>query len=176
MPRDQVTPSKQADAVDALPKWSEDERSESERNVGSASTAGAPRASSKEAPDPEVSAKAARRRFTAEHKLRIVREAEACTLPGQVGALLRREGLYSSHLQKWRTQLRAGALAGMAGKKRGPKPQHNEADTRRIADLERENRRLQRKLATADAIIDFQKKVHELLGIPLKSPDDDGSD
>jgi len=163
--------------VDGLPQWSDGERSEPERNGGSPSTAGAPTAAPKgSVPDPEVSAKARRRRFTTEYKLRIVREAEACREAGQIGALLRREGLYSSHLQKWRTQCRAGVIAAMTGKKRGPKVTRDATDVRRLAELERENRRLQRKLTRAEAIIDFQKKVHEFLGIPLNSPDEEGSD
>lgn len=175
MSREPEISSRPPDAV-GLPEWSEDERSESSRNGGGA-TAGASGVPSKsKAPDPEVDAKATRRKFTAEYKLRIVREAEACTEPGQVGALLRREGLYSSHLQKWRSQLRASAMEAMAGKKRGPKATRDPADVRRLAELERETKRLQRKLTKAEAIIDFQKKVHELLGIPLRSPDDEGSD
>lgn len=173
--RQPETPSRPPGAV-GLPEWSEDERSEASRNGGSP-TAGAASISEKsKAPDPEVDARPRRRRFTAEYKLQIVREAEACTEPGQIGAVLRREGLYSSHLQKWRTQLRAVALDAMAGRKPGPKSTRDAGDVRRLAELERENRRLQRKLAKAEAIIDFQKKVHELLGIPLKSHDDEESD
>ena len=158
------------------PEWSEDERSESSRNGGAPTERAAAAPSKGKAPDPEVSARATRRKFTAEYKLRIVREADACTEPGQVGALLRREGLYSSHLQKWRAQVRTGAVEAMTGKKRGPKPTRDPADVRRLAELERETRRLQRQLTKAEAIIDFQKKVHELLGLPLKSLDDEGSD
>jgi transposase-like protein len=158
------------------PEWSEDERSEASRNGGAPTERAAAAPSKGKAPDPEVDAKATRRKFTAEYKLRIVREADACTEPGQVGALLRREGLYSSHLQKWRALMSAGAVDAMAAKKRGPKPTRDAGDMRRLAELERENKRLQRKLTKAEAIIDFQKKVHELLGIPLKSPDDEGSD
>ena len=164
-------------AVEGRPEWSEGERSEPERNGGRPSTAGAPAPSSpREIPDPEVQAKACRRRFTAEYKLRIVGEADASTEHGHIGALLRREGLYGSHLVAWRKQRDQGALQAMASRKRGPKAKRDTAETKRIEELQREIRRLQRKLSKAEAIIDFQKKVHELLGIPMRSPDDEGSD
>lgn len=115
--------------------------------------------------DPEVVAKAKRRRFTPEYRLKIVRAAEACKGPGEIGALLRREGLYSSQLATWRRQREEGALEGLRARKRGPKPK---AVDPRVKKLEQENARLVRKLRKADAIIAFQKKVHELLGIPLK--------
>jgi len=110
-------------------------------------------------PDPEVSTgKAARRRFTAEYKLRIVREAERCTSPGAIGALLRREGLYSSHLSNWREQ----QAQSLEPKRRGRKPTANPLAAR-VAQLERENARLQAKLEKAEIIIDVQKKVAALL-------------
>jgi transposase-like protein len=114
--------------------------------------------------DTEVSiAKAERRHFTAEYKLRIVREAEQCG-PGGIGALLRREGLYSSHLTTWRRQLADGQLAGLAPKKRGPKVDPQAAE---LARLKRENERLQVKLQQAEAIIAAQKKLAELFGMTL---------
>jgi transposase len=121
-------------------------------------------------PDPEVPEKAKRRRFSAEYKLAIVREADACTQPGQIGALLRRERLYSSHLVDWRRQRDTGALEALA-RKRGPKP----ADPARVeADrLRRENERLRGRLAQAERIIEIQGKVSELLGIPLDLVSDD---
>ncbi len=112
-------------------------------------------------PDPEVQPKAYHRRFTAEYKKRILDEADACTQPSQVGALLRREGLYSSLLSKWRQQRAQGALAALAPKRRGPKPDPN-ADE--LARLRRENERLQERLKQAETIIDVQKKVSQLLG------------
>ena len=115
--------------------------------------------------DPEVVAKAKRRRFTPEYRLKIVRAAEACKGSGEIGALLRREGLFSSQLATWRRQREEGALEGLRARKRGPKPK---AVDPRVKKLEQENARLVRKLKKADAIIAFQKKVHELLGIPLK--------
>jgi transposase len=115
--------------------------------------------------DPEVVEKAKRRRFTAEYRLKIVRAAEACRGSGEIGALLRREGLFSSQLSTWRRQWEEGALEGLRARKRGPKAK---AVDPRVKKLEQENARLVRKLKKADAIIAFQKKVHELLGIPLK--------
>jgi len=121
----------------------------------------------------EVSEKAKRRRFTAEYKVRILREAERCKLPGQVGALLRREGLYSSLLSEWRRQRDVAAKATLKATRRGPKPH---AVDPRIRQLEREKARLERRLAQAEAIIDIQKKVSELLGIPLATIDADEID
>ena len=115
----------------------------------------------------EVSAKAKRRRFTAEHKRRILREAEACKKPGELGALLRREGLYSSTLSSWRAARDRGEIAGLNGKKRGPKPKQNTARDQRVVELERENQKLKRHLEQAKAIIEVQKKVSQLLGIQL---------
>jgi hypothetical protein len=112
-------------------------------------------------PDPEVTARLARRRFTTQYKLEILGKADACTQPGQVGKLLRKEGLYSSHLVTWRKQREAG----LTPKKRGRKAERVDP---RVKKLEQENRRLERRLKKAEAIVDFQKKVHELLGIPLK--------
>jgi transposase len=125
-------------------------------------------------PDPEVLARSKRRRFSAEYKARIVREAEACTRPGEIGALLRREGLYSSILTNWRRELRAHGVEGVAAKRRGPAPKAK-ASAREI-ELERRNRKLEKDLAKAKTIIEFQKKVHELLGIPLKQHDLDEDD
>ena len=114
-------------------------------------------------PDPEVPAKARRRTFTAKYKLKILAEADGCSKPGEIGALLRREGLYSSHLSKWRQQREEGALAGLTPKKRGRKPQPVDPQARRVAELERENARLQRKLEQAETIIEVQKKLSRLL-------------
>lgn len=108
-------------------------------------------------PDPEVTEKAVRRKFTAAYKLRIVKEAQTCTAPGQIGALLRREGIYSSNLAKWRRQ----AEEGLIPKKRGP--QKPDASIRRIAELEKENVKLVHKLKQAELIIEVQKKVADLL-------------
>jgi transposase-like protein len=125
------------------------------------------------APDPEVAERAKRRRFTAEYKLRILRDADACKRDGDLGALLRREGLYSSHLSTWRRQRDEIAKAGLKARKRGPKAK---AVDPRVKQLERENARLKRRLEEAETIIDFQKKLSKLLGIPLKPHDSDESD
>ena len=120
-------------------------------------------------PDPEVPAKVERRRFPPAYRLRILKEVDACKRPGEVGALLRREGLYSSLLTNWRRQREAGALQAMRGRRRGPTPRPVDP---RVKQLEAENRRLQR----AETIITLQKKVAEILRIPLKPLDIDETD
>lgn len=114
-------------------------------------------------PDPEVPAKARRRTFTAKYKLEILAEADECSKPGEIGKLLRRKGLYSSHLSKWREQRESGALAGLTPKKRGRKPRVVDPQARRVADLERENSRLRHQLEKAQTIIEVQKKLSQLL-------------
>jgi transposase-like protein len=124
-------------------------------------------------PDPEVPERPTRRRFSAEYKLRVVEEANAATEPGAVGALLRREGLYSSHLVEWRRLYRLGALSGLA-RARGRPPENPLA--KEVDRLRRANVRLEQRLATAERIIEIQGKVSELLGIPLaRTSDDDES-
>ena len=125
------------------------------------------------APDPEVPATVQRRRFSAAYRLRILKAVDACKKPGEVGALLRREGLYSSLLTNWRRQREAGALQEMGRRRRGPTPQPIDP---RVKQLEAENRRLQRKLQRAETIITLQKKVAEILGIPLSPLDSDEPD
>lgn len=115
-------------------------------------------------PTPEAVPKAKRRTFTTEYKRRIIREADQCHKAGQVGALLRREGLYSSHLTDWRRQAAAGQLATGVKSKRGPKPKHS-AEQKENARLRRENERLEKRLAQAQLIIAAQKKVAELLDL-----------
>ena len=150
----------------------EGERSEPERLGGG--TTSAPPPGNETLRDPEVPEKARRRRFRAEYKQRILEEADACTEAGEVGALLRREGLYSSHLSAWRCQREEGVLAAL-GKKRGRKPRRDERQ-QELERLQRENRQLRRKLEQAELILDIQKKASEILGIPLKPRDNDGSD
>jgi transposase-like protein len=116
-------------------------------------------------PDPEVEPKPERRQFSAAEKLRILEEADRCTVPGQIGALLRREGIYSSHLSKWRWLRKQGHLHALRPQQRGPKVTHT-PEQEEIARLTRENAQLQAKLAHAEAIIDIQKKVSALLGLP----------
>ena len=126
-------------------------------------------------PDPEVRERAARRRFTAEYKLQVLREADQCAGVGELGALLRREGLYSSHLTTWRRQREHGALVALAPKKRGRSAAAVSPLARRVAGLERDKARLERRLKQAEAIIDAQKKLAEILGLSLPAPDDAGS-
>lgn len=131
---------------------------------------GAAAATESEPLDPEVPAKATRRRFTAQYKLDILAQAERCE-PGEVGALLRREGLYSSHLTTWRRQCEEGALAALGPRKRGRRPKARNAQTQRLEALERENATLRQRLAQAETIIEVQKKVSTLLGISLEATD-----
>ena len=129
-----------------------------------------PRSSSP--PDPQVSSRPVRRRFTASYKLSILEEADRCSEPGQIGALLRREGLYSSHLVVWRRQRRAGTLSALAPGKRGPKAQPRNPLADENQKLRRDNQRLTHRLKQAETIIEFQKKVSEILGIPLGEPEE----
>jgi len=122
--------------------------------------------------DPEVMAKPKRRRFTAAYRLRIVEEAELCGAPGEVGRLLRREGLYSSHLATWRKARREGALRGLSSKKRGAKPKATNPLEPQVRELEAKVARLEKELHKAHTILDVQGKVAGLLGFGLK----DGKD
>ena len=119
----------------------------------------------------EVTDKAKRRRFSAAEKLRVLEAADRCDKPGELGALLRREGIYSSHLAAWRkARKERGEATGLEPQKRGPKGVPKDERDVKFAKLERENARLARELERAKAIIDIQKKVAELLGIPLAKP------
>jgi transposase-like protein len=109
-------------------------------------------------PDPEVREKAVRRRFTAEYKLRILKEAESCKEHGQLGSLLRREGLYSSNLIAWRRQREKGTLEALSPRKRGPKAKRFDPLAHLNAELERENEKLKKKLRQAETIVNVQKK------------------
>lgn len=113
-------------------------------------------------------AKAERRRFTGEYKLRVLREADRCKQPGEIGGLLRREGLYWSNLTTWRKQRQSGELAGLRGNGRGPKRREKNPLAERIRELERETLRLKRRAERAEGIVEFQKKVSEILGIELE--------
>jgi len=124
-------------------------------------------------PDPEVPEKKARRKFTAKYKLQILQEADACTEPSQLGAFLRRKGLYSSNLSTWRRQREEGLLDALSPKKRGRKQKEKNPLTQKVADLERENERLKRKLKKAETIIDVQKKISEILGISQEPTEDE---
>jgi transposase-like protein len=120
-----------------------------------------------------VEAKPVRRRFTGEYKVRILREVERAKEPGEVGAILRREGLYSSHLTHWRQERDRVAKTALAARKRGPT---RRVEDPRIKQLERENARLRRRNQRVEAMLEIQKKASEILGIPLKSLDDDEND
>jgi len=121
-----------------------------------------------EMPNTEVVAKAKRKRFTAAEKLRILREVEACRGSGEIGALLRREGIYSSYLTTWRKQRELGELDGLSPHKRGPKPNPEAIE---LAKLRREHERLQERMRRAELIIDVQKKVARMLGETIESPE-----
>jgi transposase-like protein len=122
-------------------------------------------------PDPEVVAGAKRRTFTAEYKLRILAEADAAAAqPGAIGALQRREGLYSSHLVTWRRERQTSILKGLTPHKRGPKSKRNPLEEE-MQKLRRENQRLTEELRKAEIVIDVQKKVGALLGWPLPKAD-----
>lgn len=126
-----------------------------------------PVSSNGERPDPEVVERPRRRTFTAEQRLAILREADACTQPGEIGALLRRHGIYSSYLATWRKQRDNGAKAAL-GQSRGRKPKYSAAE-REVAQLRRENEKLKKELSTAQLVISVQKNVSALLGIALES-------
>ena len=143
---------------------SEPERSEGERNGGGdnpAVTGG---------PDPEVVAVPKRRRFSCKYKAAMVQEAQSCTKVGQIGALLRREGLYSSQLTLWRRQYQQGALKALKDDRRGRQPTRDARDDQ-LDRLRRENARLSKKLSQAETIIDIQKKVAAMLGDPIETPE-----
>jgi transposase-like protein len=125
--------------------------------------------------DPAVAEKPVRRRFTAEYKLRILCEADRCAEAGQLGALLRREGLYSSHLSTWRQHRDEGTLAGLTPKRRGRKANPDAPLIAENERLKRETQRLAARLRQAETIIEVQKKLSEILGIPLPPTDNSGS-
>jgi transposase-like protein len=123
-----------------------------------------------EMPRTEVVAKAKRRQYTAEYKLRILREVDACQGYGEIGALLRREGVYSSSLTNWRRQRERGELDGLSPQKRGPKPDPQAVE---LARLKREVEHLRERLRKAEMIIDVQKKVAQMLGEASEETDQD---
>lgn len=127
-------------------------------------------------PDPEVVERPARRRFSAEYKLRILREADGCTKAGEIGALMRREGLYSSHLTVWRRAREKGDLGALSPRKRGRKAMRSDPLVKENERLRKEKAALERKVKQVETLLDIQKKVSELLGIPLNPPGSDGGD
>ena len=152
------------------PERSEGERSEPSRSGGGTNSIAPPRPA-----DPEVESKAKRRRFSAAYKRRILDEADKGG-PGAIAGLLRREGLYSSHLTTWRKQREAGEIAGLEPRKRGKKPVPKNPLAGEVQRLARENRRLQKRLRQAEIIIDVQKKLCDVLGLtvpPIEQNEDD---
>ena len=124
-----------------------------------------------EVPDPEVIPRAKRRQFSAKYKLRILTEADQYTQRGEIGALLRREGLYSSHLTTWRKQRDRGQLQGLRPQKRGRKPDPQATE---LARLQRENERLKTRLEQAETIIEVQKKLSQMLGlVPVETDENE---
>ncbi len=144
------------------------ERGEPERSGGEPNGV-AKNAASSSTPDPEVLAQPKRRTFTAADKVRIVEETLKCAESGQIGVLLRREGLFSSTLTQWRRQYQSGALQGLKDNKRGRKRTRDARDLE-LEHLRRENERLSKKLSQAELIIDIQKKVSAMLGNPTETP------
>ena len=148
------------------PEPQEVERSETSAGAGG-STGARGEGGPGDVPDPEVEPRSKRRRFSPAYKRRILEEADACTHVGDIGALLRREGLYSSHLGKWRQMREQGTLTALAPKRRGPKPDPDRSLVKHNETLERENARLRKKLDAAETIIDVQRKLSRLLGIEM---------
>jgi len=146
------------------PERGEPQRSGGEPNGGANSLA-----ADSPAPDPEVLARPQRRRFTPAYKARVVEEAQHCTESGELGALLRREGLYSSALTQWRRQYQSGALQGLQEAKRGRKRTRDPRD-QELERLQHDKERLSQKLRQAEQIIEIQKKVAALLGNSLETP------
>lgn len=126
-------------------------------------------------PETEVLAKPTRRRFTAKEKLRILRLADACSEPGQQGALLRREGIYSSMLASWRKARANGELDALAPKQRGPKPAVVDPRDAEISELKRALAKTEARAKHAEALVELQKKVADLLGIQLPKTDEASS-
>jgi transposase len=156
------------------PRRSEGERSEPERSGGATIPRAAP-ANPPATPDPEVNSKAVRRNFSAAYKRRILQEADEGG-PGAVAGILRREGLYSSHLTTWRRQRESGEIAGLEPRKRGKKPAPKNPLAGEVHRLTRENQRLQKRLRQAEIIIDVQKKLCDVLGLtvpPIEQSEDD---
>ena len=166
-----VSSSRKLFPVVPAPKVSAGERSEPKRAVGAGTTAalaqsaGAPLVA---AGNSEVVAKASRRRFTVDYKLKVLDQADACHQAGELGALLRREGLYSSSLALWRHQRQQGILSGLTPRTRGRKPNQQSQLAADNEQLKRQNQKLSKRLQQAEIIIEFQKKLAEALGIPLK--------
>jgi transposase-like protein len=157
------------------PERSEGERSEPSRSGGATIPVAAPATKAPDITDPEVDSKATRRRFSAKYKRHILKEADKCG-PGGIAALMRREGLYSSHLTFWRKQRETGEVAGLEPRKRGKKPVPRNPLAAENEKLRRETQRLQRRLRQAETIIDVQKKLCDLLGLTVPPIEQNGDD
>ena len=158
------------------PERSECERSEPSRSGGATTpSAGLPTAPGSSIPNPEVASKAVRRRFSAAYKRRILQEADEGG-PGAIARILRREGLYSSHLTTWRKQKEAGELAGLEPRKRGKKPVPRNPMASEVQRLTRENQGLQKRLKQAEVIIEVQKKLCDVLGLTVPPIEQNGND
>jgi len=167
-----VSSSRKLFPVVPAPKVSAGERSEPKRAVGAGTTAALAQPAGPPllvAGNSEVVAKASRRRFTVDYKLKILDQADACHQAGELGALLRREGLYSSTLALWRHQRQEGILSGLTPRTRGRKPNRHGQLVAENEQLKRQNQKLSKRLQQAEIIIEFQKKLAEALGIPLKA-------
>ena len=166
-----LSSSKKRFSVVPTPQVSQGEQREPQRAGGVGATAAlvvpAPPTGTLPA-NPEVVARASRRRFPVDYKLKVLEQADHCQDTGQLGALLRREGLYHSNLQLWRRQREQGILNGLTPRKRGRKPHPQSQLVEEIEQLKRQNQRLSKRLGQAEIIIEFQKKLSEALGIPLK--------
>jgi len=166
-----ISSSRKLFPVVPAPKVSAGERSEPKRAVGAGTTAALAQPAGPPlvvAGNSEVVAKASRRRFTVDYKLKILDQADACHQAGELGALLRREGLYSSSLALWRHQRQQGILSGLTPRTRGRKPNQQSQLVADNEQLKRQNQKLSKRLQQAEIIIEFQKKLAEALGIPLK--------
>ena len=126
--------------------------------------------------NPEVNDKPVRRRFDAAYKLRILEESDRCSEPGQLGELLRREGLYWSHLTNWRRLREEGTLQSLGSKKRGRKVKRDDATTQELERLRRENQRLAERLRQAETIIEVQKKISEIVGLTTPTPQSESNE
>ena len=140
--------------------------------AGGGATGAAPGLANRVRPNPEVVAQARRRTFSVKYKLRLLAEADRCA-KGELGALLRREGVYDSTYRRWRAQRDQGILTALVPKRRGPAPNVPDPQAKKVAQLERENRRLTERLKKAELIIEVQKKVASLLGIELASTENE---
>ena len=157
------------------PERNEGERSETSWSGGATIPLAAPATKAPDIADPEVDSKATRRRFSAKYKRHILKEADECEAGG-IASLMRREGLYSSHLNTWRKQRETGEIAGLEPRKRGKKPVPRNPLAGDVHRLTRENQHLQKRLKQAETIIDVQKKLCDLLGLTVPSIEQNGDD